>query len=197
MAIALHHSKAKGSAKAIVVGIANHDGDGGAFPSMRTLAKYGGCDVRNARKAVSRLVGLGEIRVELQAGDMKDPRTGQRLPDELQPNRYEFLIVCPPWCDRTKNHRDTRDRHERTLWKDPRAKAPGGTKAPGGPPGESAPLTIHSEPPPQGPASTTGHARPDGPPCHVCSQVQRRCQALQSKWLPDHRHPFTPRQEKP
>lgn len=179
MAIALHHSRAKGAARTILVGIANHDGDGGAFPSMRTLAKYGGVDVRNARKHVARLVALQEVRVHLQGGNIVDKTTGKPIPAELQPNRYDFLLVCPPWCDRTKHHRDTRKRRTIAdtpdLWKDPRAESTGGTEAPGGPPGGSAPLTTQQQPPTQGPAPAQGHASTE-PPCSVCGRDRFDCE---------------------
>lgn len=102
IATALHHSKAKGTAKLVLLGIANHDGDGGAFPAMATLARYAGVDIRNARAAVRKLEELGEIRTFGNGGELPD------RPRNYQPNRYEFLVMCPPHCDRTKNHRDSR-----------------------------------------------------------------------------------------
>jgi hypothetical protein len=99
IAIALHHSRAKGTAKLVLIGIANHDGDGGAWPSIATLAKYAGVSARNTQKAVDQLVALGEIRREVQkGGDL-------RVPDHRRPNLYRFLLGCPHNCDRTKNHR--------------------------------------------------------------------------------------------
>ena len=102
VATALHHSKAKGTAKLVLIGIANHDGDGGAFPAMATLARYAGVDIRNARAAVRKLEELGEIRTYDHGGELPD------RPRNYQPNRYEFLVKCPDHCDRTKNHRDAR-----------------------------------------------------------------------------------------
>jgi len=102
IATALHHSKAKGTAKLVLIGIANHDGDGGAFPAMATLARYAGVDIRNARAAVRRLEELGEIRTFDHGGELPE------RPRNYQPNRYEVLIKCPDHCDRTKNHRDSR-----------------------------------------------------------------------------------------
>lgn len=99
MAIALHHSRARGSAKLVLLGIANHDGDGGAWPAISTLARYAGVSGSQAQKLVGQLVGLGEIRRHVQAGGTRDMEQWQR------PNRYDFLLVCPPDCDRTKNHR--------------------------------------------------------------------------------------------
>jgi hypothetical protein len=103
LAIALHHSRAKGTAKLVLIGIANHDGDGGAWPSVATLAHYAGVDARNVQRALDRLVTLGEIRRDVQAGG------DHRVPDHRRPNRYRFLLECPHTCDRTRNHR-TRNR---------------------------------------------------------------------------------------
>lgn len=103
IAIALHHSRAKGSAKLILLGIANHDGDGGAWPSVATLKKYaGGLDRRGIQRALQTLEDLGEIKRHIQAGGTTD------MVDALRPNFYEFLITCPPHCDHSRNHRDTR-----------------------------------------------------------------------------------------
>jgi hypothetical protein len=99
LAIALHHSKAKGTAKLVLIGIANHDGDGGAWPSVATLAHYAGVSARNTQKAIDQLVSLGEIRRDVQAGG------DHRVPDHRRPNRYAFLLGCPHNCDRTRNHR--------------------------------------------------------------------------------------------
>lgn len=99
LAIALHHSQAKGSAKLVLIGIANHDGDGGAWPSVATLAHYAGVDARNVQRALDKLVTLGEIRREVQAGG------DIRVPDHRRPNRYHFLLRCPHNCDRTRNHK--------------------------------------------------------------------------------------------
>lgn len=99
MAIALHHSRAKGTARTILIGIANHCGDGGAWPAMATLAKYGNCNVRNARQAVARLEELGEIRRHVGAGG------NESTADHMRPNLYQFTLVCPSTCDGTSRHR--------------------------------------------------------------------------------------------
>ncbi len=179
MAAVLHHSKAKGTTKLILVGIANHAGDGGAFPAMSTLAKYGGCNQRNARAAVARLVALGEVKVHVQGGRLDD------VPDERQPNRYDVLVECPPWCDRTTNHRDLRKRGRGVspLWINGGSLATGGEEggsdATGGAPVASDRLTIPTNPPPSGSALTTGQASErgdeDGPTCSTCSQPRSVC----------------------
>lgn len=100
LAIALHHSKARGTAKLVLLGIANQDGDGGSFPKAATLAKYANVHPRRIPAAVQQLVDLGEIRVSYQDGGRRS------LPDHLRPNVYEILLQCPPGCDRTKQHRE-------------------------------------------------------------------------------------------
>lgn len=102
MVAALHHSKAKGTAKLVLIGIANHSGDGGSFPAMATLARYAGVDIKNARNAVRKLEELGEIRTITNGGNLPD------RPSNYQPNRYEVLVKCPVHCDGTMNHRDAR-----------------------------------------------------------------------------------------
>lgn len=103
MTAAMHHSRSTGTARLVLIGIANHDSDGGAWPSIATLKKYaGGIDKRNIQRALDKLEELGEIRKQIQAGGTPDMR------DDRRPNRYEFLLKCPDYCDRTTNHRDRR-----------------------------------------------------------------------------------------
>lgn len=99
MAAVLHHSKAKGTDKLILVGIANHEGDGGAWPAIATLAKYGNVDPRSARRSIRNLEALGELRVHLNGGGTLATRHSER------PNRYDVLVGCPAECDGTTRHR--------------------------------------------------------------------------------------------
>lgn len=100
MAICLHHSQARGNAKLVLIGIANHDGDGGAWPTVATLARYLGTDSRTTvHRALRVLVELGEIQVSPQEGGTRD------LPDWRRPNLYRITLRCPSTCDRSKNHR--------------------------------------------------------------------------------------------
>lgn len=99
MAIVLHHSKAKGTALNVLLGVANHDGDGGAWPSVETLAKYGRCQRRRVQQILGELVDEGELSVEHQAGGL--PETA----DYRRPNRYRVLVSCPVDCDGTAQHR--------------------------------------------------------------------------------------------
>ena len=99
MTIVLNHSRATGTAKMVLIGIANHDGDGGAWPALATLARYAGINERNTRKAIRSLEALGELTTELQAGGTRETANA------LRTNRYRIRLVCPVDCDRTAQHR--------------------------------------------------------------------------------------------
>jgi hypothetical protein len=99
LAVVLHHSAAAGTAKLILIGIANHDGDGGAWPSVETLARYANIKRRAVQNHLRTLVELGELAITYNGGGTVDLRGDQR------PNRYDVLVTCPPGCDRTKAHR--------------------------------------------------------------------------------------------
>lgn len=187
MVIALHHSRAKGSARTVLIGIANHDGDGGAMPAMATLAKYAGVDVRQARKLVRRLEDLGEIRTHVQAGTL------DYLDDHEQPNRYDFVLVCPSWCDRSSRHRDTRRYDARPLWTTPGRPGQGGSHRTGGPRSQGTPKPSQEPQLTQEGASTTDHVRPRDttPPCQECAAPNlTTCAARQQHLRPDDRHHY-------
>lgn len=100
LAVALHHTKTTNpTTKWVLAGIANHDGDGGSWPSIATLAKYALCSERTVQRAINELVALGEVKVEVQAGGPRDLRNDHR------PNLYRFLLKCPTNCDRSSAHR--------------------------------------------------------------------------------------------
>ncbi len=63
----LHNSKAVGRAKLILLGIANHQGEHGAYPSIATLAKYANCSERSVKRDLKELQEMGELLVENQA----------------------------------------------------------------------------------------------------------------------------------
>lgn len=100
IAAVLHHSRSAGTDRLVLIGIANHEGDGGAYPSVATLAKYANCSERTVQRSIKALVELGELRVKVQGGGDEDWRKDRR------PNRYRVLVTCPDTCDRTFNHRD-------------------------------------------------------------------------------------------
>jgi len=105
IAIVLHHATdVSGTDKVVLVGIANHDGDGGAWPTMATLAKYAAVEERAVRRAVRRLEDADLIAVDVKEGGLRSTRNDRR------PNRYRILIRCPDDCDGTTAHRVPRDR---------------------------------------------------------------------------------------
>jgi hypothetical protein len=97
MAVVLHHSRAKGTDKLILLGIANHEGDGGAHPGVPTLARYANVAESSAREAVRRLEASGEVEVVIGGGPL--------MPNGGRTNAYRVLVVCPPECDRSPHHR--------------------------------------------------------------------------------------------
>lgn len=94
ISLVLNHSRATGVAKLVMIGIANHDGDGGAWPSQATLARYANCTDRTVRSALLELVALGELIVHSRKGGSRktDPRH--------RPNLYELTLSTTPVCDR-------------------------------------------------------------------------------------------------
>lgn len=102
--IAWHHSAAPTqTTKLILIKIADMAGDGGAWPSMETLANAAMVTKDAARKAVRQLEQLGEIKTHLNEGG------GIRTQKHMRTNVYEFLLTCPWYCDGSAAHRDLRD----------------------------------------------------------------------------------------
>ena len=94
IAAVLHHSKASGSAKLILLGIANHQGDAGAWPAVSTLARYANITVRQAQKQIRVLEESGEVKIDYQAPEMTK-----------HTNRYWVTVRCPKECDGSTAHR--------------------------------------------------------------------------------------------
>ena len=115
LSMVLNHSKASGSQKVVLLGIANHlgpDAREGAWPSQRRLADYSNMTERGVQKCIDKLVALGELKVEVAGGHSRD---------KYRPNRYWITIECPADCDRSMSHR----RDERLYFE-------GGTPVPEG-----------------------------------------------------------------
>jgi hypothetical protein len=66
VSLVLNQSRATGRAKLVLLGIANHLGDQGAWPSISTLARYANASERSVKRDIQELVELGELKVELQ-----------------------------------------------------------------------------------------------------------------------------------
>lgn len=191
----LHHSRASGNTLVVLLGIANHEGDGGAYPKVATLARYSKMTPRNVRKAIARLVDMGELYVDLQAGGRA------KMPDHLRPNRYEVQVRCPAWCDRTTHHRDTRPNASKQQHltaevvdeDDLSTELTGGSLATGGREVASdrgAPVGGDSPEPSLGthtPLPPTDHR-----PCRDCGQAEARCLAVQAHWPTEDRHAYHP-----
>jgi hypothetical protein len=71
MNLVLNHSRATGRAKLVLLGIANHFGDNGAWPSIETLARYANASERSVKRDIQELVELGELVVEVNSAPMK------------------------------------------------------------------------------------------------------------------------------
>jgi hypothetical protein len=67
-----------GTRKLILIGIANHDGEGGSWPAIETLASYAGVTRRNAQKAIRVLEAEGVLTVEANGGGHRNTRADQR-----------------------------------------------------------------------------------------------------------------------
>lgn len=198
MALVLHHSEAKGTDKLILVGIANHDGDGGAWPSIATLAKYARVTERNVQKALARLVELGEVRVHLQDGGRRD------TPDHERPNRYDVLVACPPTCDGTTKHRPRKlPQAAADLWTDPLSETTPGVASDtrGVSPVTPTPVSPATPEPSYQPTLTPGSHYVEGPrasvdttpPCTECSAPNlSTCAARQAKLARADRHTYAP-----
>lgn len=96
----LHHSRARGTDKLVLVALANYANDEGtAWPTVSTLAAHANVTARAVQGSLARLVGSGELLVHRQAGGAPD------LPADQRPNLYRLCIECPAGCDGTTNHR--------------------------------------------------------------------------------------------
>jgi hypothetical protein len=198
LSLVLHHSRAKGTAKLVAIGIANHAGDGGAWPTLATLARYANVSPRNVRQGIARLVALGEIRVDVQNGGTHDQ------PDHRRPNRYTILLACPAWCDHTSQHRDTRRRLavvETPLEGGSESTPVRGMKATPAIPhrgsestGEGGTIATPKpslEPNPQDLVPQVQDTREGS--CSECGAASAyACQRVQVKWALEERHPYTP-----
>lgn len=86
ISLVLNHSKARGTQKLVLIGIANHHGDEGAWPSVATLARYANLSERRVQQTIRELESMGEIRIEKNAG------SGFR---QYKTNRYWILTEAP------------------------------------------------------------------------------------------------------
>ena len=60
------HSKAEGRARLVLLAIADHQGEIGAWPSIATLAKMVNASDRSVQRDIAELHRLGELDVQIQ-----------------------------------------------------------------------------------------------------------------------------------
>lgn len=77
------HSKSEGRARLVLLAIADHQGEIGAWPSIETLAKMVNASTRSVKRDIQELVELGELVVELQNAPIKT---------QYKPNLYWVTI---------------------------------------------------------------------------------------------------------
>lgn len=80
MSLALRVAGISPTEKLVLIGIANHDGDGGAWPSVATLAVYANASERTVQRAIASLQARGLLTVEANAGGNANTR-GDRRPN--------------------------------------------------------------------------------------------------------------------
>ena len=68
----------------VLIGVANHDGDGGAWPSLATLARYTGTTTRTVRRSLAKLEERGWLTRRVNQGGTRETR------DDRRPTRYEI-----------------------------------------------------------------------------------------------------------
>lgn len=93
--VVLNHSKAKGSQKLVLLGIANHHSDEGAWPAVATLARYSNLSERRVQQMIRELADMGELGIDEQGGG------GNR---KYKTNRYWILATCPSDCTGFPKH---------------------------------------------------------------------------------------------
>lgn len=187
--VVLHHSRSSGTTLNVAIGIANHDGDGGAWPAIETLMKYARKSERTVQRALEELQALGEIVVHYNAGGDRN------TPADRRPNLYELVLSCPPECDRTKNHRMPGDKGYGVTPTSPRRKKRGDTSvtprgdrsdAPRGairdvdgvpPVAPEPPLETNTPQPPAQRGACSRHPNTRGDNCRGCGTTQRQLDA--------------------
>ena len=115
LAVVLQHAPFSGRDKLVLVGIANHDGDGGSWPAISTLARYANCSPASVKRSLAVLETGGAITKLVQAGGTIE------TPYWARTNRYEINVECPANCDKSRKHRPIDDElpAESMLWINP------------------------------------------------------------------------------
>jgi hypothetical protein len=93
MTSVLVHSRATGTTKLVLMGIAYHTGKDrskGCWPSQLTLAAYAGVSVRQVQRSIQQLIDLGEIET--------DVRASWKRGDGWYTNLYFLTDLCSDSC---------------------------------------------------------------------------------------------------
>ena len=99
LTVVLNHSKAKGTEKLVLIGIANHHGEQGAWPSVATLARYSNMSERRVQQVIKALEESGELYVQMGKG----AGVGK-----YKTNLYKILVTCPADCTGFPQHSQTK-----------------------------------------------------------------------------------------
>jgi hypothetical protein len=94
----LNHSKAQGAAHIVLLNIANHQGEQGAWPSIPTLARLAKLSDRRVQQILNELVEMGELSIDARAAGYGSVKT----------NRYWVTLTCPATCDGSFAHREVK-----------------------------------------------------------------------------------------
>ena len=100
IAAVLHHSKAVGTDKVVLLGIAWHMGEDpeeGCWPRISKLAHYCNTSERTVKRALDHLIDLGEIERFINSGRGRADR---------RPNCYYITLDCGDWnCTGYPSHK--------------------------------------------------------------------------------------------
>jgi len=99
LTVVLNHSQAKGTEKLVLIGIANHHGEQGAWPSVATLARYSNMSERRVQQVIKTLEQSGELTIEMGKG----AGVGK-----YKTNLYKILVTCPKDCSGFPQHSQTK-----------------------------------------------------------------------------------------
>ncbi len=99
LTVVLNHSKAKGTEKLVLIGIANHHGEQGAWPSVATLARYSNMSDRRVQQVLKTLEESGELFIDTGKG----AGVGK-----YKTNLYKILVTCPSDCSGFPQHSQTK-----------------------------------------------------------------------------------------
>jgi len=99
LTVVLNHSNARGTEKLVLIGIANHHGDAGAWPSVARLAGYSNMSERRVQQAIKALQLSGELTVT---------KGGGAGVGKYKTNLYWINVKCPPNCSGFPQHSQTK-----------------------------------------------------------------------------------------